>query len=87
MSEKRTTQREKFEAWYESQPDGRLQPWDVWQAALDTVRVPLTVEQLHEIGRTVFEKHAGREYPWEGLQPWVVAFARAVIAKTTGATQ
>ena len=25
--------REAFEAWYDLQPDGRIQPWDVWQAA------------------------------------------------------
>ena len=27
------TDREAFEAWYDAQPDGRIQPWDVWQAA------------------------------------------------------
>ena len=25
--------REAFEEWYDAQPDGRIQPWDVWQAA------------------------------------------------------
>jgi len=24
--------RARFEAWYDSQPQGRLNPWDVWQA-------------------------------------------------------
>lgn len=28
-----TTEREAFEAWYDSQPDGRISPVDVWQAA------------------------------------------------------
>ena len=28
-----TDNREAFEAWYDAQPDGRIQPWDVWQAA------------------------------------------------------
>ncbi len=28
------TSREAFEAWYDSQPDGRIQPWDVWLAAV-----------------------------------------------------
>lgn len=27
------TDREAFESWYDAQPDGRIQPWDVWQAA------------------------------------------------------
>lgn len=29
-----TGERAKFEAWYDAQKDGRLEPWDVWQAAL-----------------------------------------------------
>ena len=29
-----TDNREAFEAWYDAQPDGRIQPWDVWQAAI-----------------------------------------------------
>ena len=26
-------ERQLVEAWYDAQPDGRLNPWDVWQAA------------------------------------------------------
>lgn len=28
------TDREAFEVWYDAQPDGRLEPFDVWQAAI-----------------------------------------------------
>jgi AcrR family transcriptional regulator len=33
-------ERERFERWYDAQQDGRIQPWDVWQAAVK--------EALHE---------------------------------------
>lgn len=37
---------------------------------------PLTDEQIEAIGRKLLD----RGYPWEGLQPWVFSFARAVEA-------
>ena len=30
-----------FEAWYDAQPDGRIQPWDVWQAAVANTHAEL----------------------------------------------
>ena len=32
------TDREEFEAWYDAQPDGRINPYDVWQAATAAAR-------------------------------------------------
>lgn len=41
----------------------------------------ITTEQIDEIGRQIFEKANGRPFPWEGLQPWMISFAKAVISK------
>lgn len=40
----------------------------------------MTDDQLNEIARSAFERYCGREYPWEGVQPWVLAAMRDCLA-------
>ena len=40
----------------------------------------LSTEQIHALGRQVFESYHGRPHPWEGVQPWVLALVRKAIA-------
>ena len=43
------TSREAFEAWYDAQPDGRIQPWDVWQAAT-AAELERCAKELNRLG-------------------------------------
>ena len=38
-------ERADFERWYDSQTDGRIEPWDVWKAAAKHTHAVMTKEK------------------------------------------
>jgi hypothetical protein len=53
-------ERQRFEAWYDAQPDGRLSPWDVWQAASKLRGAPLNDADALALAR----KHLDHGLSW-----------------------
>lgn len=44
------TSREAFEAWYDAQPNGRIQPFAVWQAATEAERARKSIpDEMSEV--------------------------------------
>ena len=61
------TDREAFEAWYDAQPDGRIQPWDVWQAATAATR-ERCAKVCDAIAEDKWALYKGRA-PYTGKEP------------------
>jgi hypothetical protein len=68
---KQDAQRLAFEAWYDAQPNGRLEPWDVWQAALASPERPAQQEAVAWI-----RKHPDGTYSNELLPNWSIERVR-----------
>ena len=61
------TDREAFEVWYDAQPDGRIQPWDVRQAASAAER-ERCAKACDAIAEDKWALYKGRA-PYTGKEP------------------
>ena len=78
-----TDNREAFEAWYDAQPDGRIQPWDVWQAATAAER-ERCANVCEAFANERFALYKGRP-PYTGKEPG--RFSEYVQGQADGADQ
>ena len=68
------TDREAFEEWYDAQPDGRIQPWDVWQAATAAKEAEIAAIKAEQDAspatQKTFESWAGKRERYHTTREW-----------------
>ena len=71
-----------FEQWYDSQPEGRINPWDVWQAAssrrelaAEPVQEPVIWIQSNHLQHAKNGPHFARTGPTKLLSDYVPLYA------------